>query len=97
MEATVGRNQLLADCLQELHAVLILFRQHGFAALRADWMALDAYADKAVVLKLPDTRGVQGVASGVDDTGALLLRDQHAVIHAYSGGEISLRLDRAVR
>jgi BirA family biotin operon repressor/biotin-[acetyl-CoA-carboxylase] ligase len=97
MEATVGRNQLLADCLQELHAVLILFRQHGFAALRSDWMALDAYADKAVVLQLPDTRGVQGVASGVDDTGALLLRDQHAVIHAYSGGEISLRLDRAVR
>jgi len=97
MGVTVGRNQLLADCLQELHVVLTFFRQHGFAALRADWMALDAYADKAVVLQLPDTHGVHGVAAGVDDTGALLLRDQHAVTSAYSGGEISLRLDRHAR
>ncbi|HEX7970776.1 MAG TPA: biotin--[acetyl-CoA-carboxylase] ligase [Thiobacillus sp.] len=94
MGVTVGRNQLLADCLRELHAVLGAFRQHGFAALRGDWMALDAYADKPVTLQLPDTRGMHGLAAGVDDSGALLLRDQHAVTHAYSGGEISLRLDR---
>jgi BirA family biotin operon repressor/biotin-[acetyl-CoA-carboxylase] ligase len=92
MGVMIGRNQLLADCLQELHAVMTTFRQHGFAALRAEWMALDAYAGKEVALLLPNTRGVQGVASGVDDTGAFLLRDQHAVLNAYNGGEISLRL-----
>lgn len=92
MGVTVGRNRLLADCLQELHAVLSVFRQHGFAALRADWMALDAYADKTVVLMLPDARSVHGVAAGVDETGAFLLRDQQASLNAYSGGEISLRL-----
>jgi BirA family biotin operon repressor/biotin-[acetyl-CoA-carboxylase] ligase len=92
MGVTVGRNRLLADCLQELHAVLSVFRQHGFAALRADWMALDAYADKTVALMLPDARSVHGMAAGVDETGAFLLRDQQASLHAYSGGEISLRL-----
>jgi BirA family biotin operon repressor/biotin-[acetyl-CoA-carboxylase] ligase len=32
------------------------------------------------------------VASGVDETGAFLLRDAHSTVAAYSGGEISLRL-----
>jgi BirA family biotin operon repressor/biotin-[acetyl-CoA-carboxylase] ligase len=93
MGVAAGRNQILADCLQELHGVLAVFRQHGFAALRGDWMALDAYADKAVTLKLPDARGVYGMAAGVDESGAFLLRSQHGATNAYSGGEISLRLD----
>lgn len=97
MGVTVGRNQLLADCLQELHSTLGLFRLHGFAALRADWMALDAYAGKAVALLLPDARGIHGVAAGVDETGAFLLRDQHDTLNTYSGGEISLRLDGRTR
>jgi BirA family biotin operon repressor/biotin-[acetyl-CoA-carboxylase] ligase len=97
MGVTVGRNQLLAECLQELHVMLTTFREQGFSALRADWMALDAYADRAVSLRLPDTKGVSGVAAGVDATGALLLRDPQCVIHAYSGGEISLRLDARAR
>jgi BirA family biotin operon repressor/biotin-[acetyl-CoA-carboxylase] ligase len=93
MGVTVGRNRLLADCLLELHAVLTQFRQHGFAALRADWLALDAYAGKPVALSLPDARKVHGVASGVDDTGAFLLRDAASSLIPYSGGEVSLRLD----
>lgn len=90
--AAVARNPLLADCLRELHAVLAVFRQHGFAALRADWMALDAYAGKAVSLQLPDALGVHGEAAGVDDSGALLLRARDGRMNAYCGGEISLRL-----
>ena len=93
MGVTVGRNQLLADCLRELHTVLALFRQHGFAALREDWLALDAYAGRAVALSLPDARRLQGVAAGIDETGAFLLRDAQSKVAAYSGGEISLRLD----
>ena len=92
MGVTIGRNQLLADCLQELHAALVVFREHGFSALRADWMALDAYGGKEVSLLLPNTQAVHGVAAGVDDTGAILLRDQNDTLTAYSGGEISLRL-----
>lgn len=93
MGVTVGRNQLLAECLRELHAVLTAFRQHGFAALRDEWLALDAFAGRAVTLNLPDARKVQGVAAGVDETGAFLLRDPQLALAAYSGGEISLRLE----
>ncbi len=95
MGVTVGRNQLLADCLLELHAVLSAFRQRGFAVLREDWQALDAYAGRAVALTLPDARSVHGVAAGVDETGAFLLRDAASGLNPYSGGEISLRLDAA--
>lgn len=95
MGVAVGRNRLLADCLLELHAVLTLFRQHGFASLREDWLKLDAYAGRAVALALPDARSVRGMASGVDETGAFLLRDAQATLRPYSGGEISLRLDAA--
>ncbi|MDZ7596455.1 MAG: biotin--[acetyl-CoA-carboxylase] ligase, partial [Thiobacillus sp.] len=95
MGVAVGRNRLLADCLLELHAVLSLFRQHGFASLREDWLMLDAYAGRAVALALPDARSVRGMASGVDETGAFLLRDAQATLRPYSGGEISLRLDAA--
>ena len=95
MGVAVGRNRLLADCLLELHAVLRLFRQHGFAPLREDWLKLDAYAGRAVALALPDARSVRGMASGVDETGAFLLRDAQATLRPYSGGEISLRLDAA--
>jgi BirA family biotin operon repressor/biotin-[acetyl-CoA-carboxylase] ligase len=97
MGVTVGRNQLLADCLLELHLMLKNFRRYGFSALRDDWMALDAYADKAVALLVPDARVVNGVAAGVDVTGAFLLRDHHGALNAFSGGEISLRLDRQAR
>lgn len=95
MGVAVGRNRLLADCLLELHAVLSLFRQHGFVSLREEWMMLDAYAGRAVALALPDARSVRGMASGVDETGAFLLRDAQATLRPYSGGEISLRLDAA--
>lgn len=93
MGVSVGRNQLMADCLQELDAALRVFRQHGFAALREAWGALDAYAGRAVALSLPDARSIKGIACGVDETGAFLLRDERSVVSAYSGGEISLRLE----
>lgn len=97
MGVTLARNQLLAACLRELHEVLKVFRERGFAALREDWMALDAYGGKAVSLKLPDRQDIEGVAAGVDASGAFLLRDARGDIHAYSGGEISLRLTRSTR
>jgi BirA family biotin operon repressor/biotin-[acetyl-CoA-carboxylase] ligase len=93
MGITVGRNQLLADCLLELNTALSVFRQHGFAGLRQEWLALDAYSGRAVTLALPDARSIHGVACGVDETGAFLLRDAQSVLSTYSGGEISLRLD----
>jgi len=92
---TVGRNRLLAECLAELHAVGEQFRAHGFAALREAWQALDVYAERPVVLRMPDGRTQRGVAAGVDDTGALRLRpEQGAEPVTLTGGEMSLRVER---
>lgn len=93
MGVQVGRNRLLADCLRELHRVAAPFRSQGFAALREDWQALDAYAGRPVNLHLPDKQKVHGIAAGVDATGAFLLRTADGAQHPYSGGEISLRLE----
>jgi BirA family biotin operon repressor/biotin-[acetyl-CoA-carboxylase] ligase len=92
MGVTAGRNQLLADCLAELHVVSQQFRDRGFAALREDWSALDAFAGRGVWLNLPDGRKIEGLAAGVDANGAFLLRAPCSTLTAYSGGEISLRL-----
>lgn len=93
MGVLVGRNQLLADCLRELHEVMTTFRQFGFAALRSEWQTLDAYADRAVTLALTENHSVSGVAAGIDESGAFLLRDPQAGVRAYNGGDVSLRLD----
>lgn len=95
MGISAGRNRLLADCLLELHEVSRVFRERGFAALHDSWEALDAYAGRAITLTLPDARSVQGIAVGVDATGAFQLRDANMALHSFSGGEISLHLDGA--
>ena len=46
-------------------------------------------------MDVPDARKVQGLAAGVDESGALLLRDAQSSVETYSGGEVSLRLDAA--
>lgn len=91
MGVMIGRNQLLGDCLLELHMLLQIFRDKGFGALRSDWMERDAYAGRNVTLHFPASAPVHGVACGVDDTGAFLLNDKQGT-QAFSGGEISLRL-----
>lgn len=88
-----GRNQILADCLRELYVVTQTFRSRGFAALREEWQARDAYAGRPVILTLTESHTLTGVAAGVDDSGALLLSDGVSLPRAYSGGELSLRLD----
>jgi BirA family biotin operon repressor/biotin-[acetyl-CoA-carboxylase] ligase len=95
MGATIGRNELLADCLRELHAVMGTFRRQGFGALRDAWQELDAYAGRRVYLGAAGSHRAAGVAAGVDETGALLLRDPQAGIRAYTACEVSLRLDGA--
>ncbi len=92
MGVTIDRNRLLADCLRELHEVVGLFRQAGFAALQEDWRRHDAYTGKPVSLHLPDNQKVYGVAAGVDAAGAFVLNAQDGTQHTFSGGEISLRL-----
>lgn len=91
MGVKTGRNQLLAACLEELDQVVGVLREQGFAALREDWMRLDAYANRRVRLSMPDGQSLTGHAQGIDETGGFVLRDEHGNRRVYSGGEIRLR------
>jgi len=81
---------LLAELASGLAAALTQFEQDGFAAFRARWNALHAYAGQPVVLLDHGRVLQQGVAEGVDDSGCLLLRSA-AGLQPVMAGDVSLR------
>ncbi len=85
----LSRNHLVGLLLDELIPMLNGFQYGGFAALRADWEALDAYKDQKVELRM-GANSASGVAKGVSDTGALRVQTEGGET-LYNGGEISLR------
>lgn len=85
----VARNFLAAALIDELLPLLQSFQRDGFQAYRADWMALDAFANCPVELRSGD-KAIYGVARGVSETGALCLEIEGQLQYFY-GGEVSLR------
>jgi len=83
------RNRLLAALLDELLPMLAQYESAGFAAWREEWLALDAYAGQPVMLISGDQRQ-EGVAHGVDETGALRLKTSSG-FELFYGGEVSMR------
>lgn len=84
------RNQLAAALIAELSTALDEFAERGFAAFTADWQALDLVAGRAVALHSHD-QTVTGIAAGVDEQGALLLRTPQGV-KRFVSGDVSLRV-----
>lgn len=85
----VDRNALAGCVLNELLLLLGDYHKNGFESYRDEWMQADAYANQRVTLLLMNNR-VEGIARGVDDTGALML-DLEGRTESFSGGEISVR------
>lgn len=86
----VDRTLLLARLLRELVAVLERFAEHGFGAVHAEWDAIHAYRDRAVVLRHANGGVTEGTVVGVDDDGALLLA-RPAGTERFLAGDVSLR------
>jgi BirA family biotin operon repressor/biotin-[acetyl-CoA-carboxylase] ligase len=86
----VDRNDLAAELLLQLRDCLSVHWQHGFAGLREEWEALHAWRGRSVALTA-GSNAIQGVVLGVDERGAIRL-SVDGVERAYSGGELSLRL-----
>ncbi len=85
-----SRNQLLAMLLQELVAVLRQFSENGFGALRDEWERCHVHQDKKVSLRLADGREVDGIARGVDESGALCLENALG-LRRFNSGEVGVR------
>lgn len=88
--SAVDRSMLFAGLLRELNAVIAVFADRGFAALRGEWQNLHAHQDRPVQLLLPDGRIEAGIARGVAEDGALLLETAAGITRHHSG-EVSLR------
>ena len=85
-----SRNHLAAALIESLMAALDEFSVAGFAAFSADWQALDLVAGRAVALHSHE-QTITGVAAGVDEQGALLLRTAQGV-KRFVSGDVSLRV-----
>ncbi|WP_043114442.1 bifunctional biotin--[acetyl-CoA-carboxylase] ligase/biotin operon repressor BirA [Solimonas soli] len=88
--AAPGRNALAAALLRRLHARLSAYEATGFAAVAEDWTRFDATRDAAVRIQ-GGTEITDGIARGVDASGALLIETARGM-QAIHAGEVSLRL-----
>lgn len=88
--AEIDSTALFASILNELARALDAFARDGMPAHRAAWEALDAYRGRAVRLLRDDVVVLEGIASGIDDSGQLLVNTADG-IQAVMSGEISLR------
>lgn len=80
---------LLAAVLTELHLLFDTYAAAGFTALRGAWQQRNAFADLPVRIS-GEGVDVVGVCIGVDEDGALLVRNEKGVERILSG-EVSLR------
>ena len=88
--AATDENALYAILLGELLAVLETFAASGFAPMRDEWMARNAYADASVTLLSDFGAPRAGICRGVDTDGALLF-DVDGRVERILSGEVSLR------
>jgi BirA family biotin operon repressor/biotin-[acetyl-CoA-carboxylase] ligase len=84
------RNRLAALVLGELDAMFAAFAASGLAAFRRDWERHHYYTGRRVRL-LAGESVVEGTVTGIDDAGALRVRDARGRERVFHSGEISLR------
>lgn len=81
-----SRNQFVADLVSQMVTTCQCFAEQGFAPFRSAWLQRDQSLDKQVRIRMGDQLH-QGLGQGVDDNGALLLR-QGQIVRAFHSGEI---------
>ena len=86
---SVSKNELASRLISTLVDMLGTFKNYGFVPFKERWLAHDAYSGQKVVLNVGANK-VTGIAAGVGDNGALLLKTEEG-IQSFSGGEISVR------
>lgn len=86
-----SRNTLLAYILNALDAVLTILATQGFSCLQQEWEAACMHLHLPVRLCTPNGHIMQGIAQGVNEQGALLLKTDQGV-HPYHVGDLSLTM-----
>ena len=84
-----SRNSLAILLLEELVTGLDLFAAKGFAPFKDAWKQLDGLQGQTITVDA-GKNVVQGIAAGINESGALLLDTGNETLTLYSG-EVSLR------
>lgn len=87
----IDRNELIGLVVHGLSRMFADFASSGFAPMVDDWNSLSSYRDKLVRVGSPD-EFVEGIMVGVDDVGALLVRDHGDRLHRFVDSNVSVRL-----
>ncbi len=85
----MDRNQLTAMIINTLFDCCRIYQRNGFARFHQQWDQWDMVRGQAVILHM-ENKSIEGVACGVDETGALLLATGSKV-SSYASGEVSLK------
>lgn len=87
----VDRQQITVALISYIVSLLADYAQQGFGAWRSKWQAYDAlYGQNVHILGFAEP--MEGVAQGIDATGAFLIQTATG-LQAISGGEVSVRKD----
>ncbi len=84
----IERDQLVVELVKNHDRVLTGFAEGGFASFAEQWNLADAWHSQPVQV-VSGTRVISGIASGVDETGALRIAGD-GVVHTIISGEVSL-------
>lgn len=91
--ALPSRNQLATQLIARLHQCLEQFAHSGFDSFHPRWEALDVSRNQVVRIQ-QEKETIEGVAQGVDRSGALLVQVRGERCRFFSG-EISLRVKQS--
>lgn len=91
MGVQMSRAELLHAILAELALVMDVFERDGIKPILAQWPVWHAHEGRAVSLRTPDGGHHTGTASGLDESGNLVLTLTSGEMRKFSAGEVSLR------
>ncbi|GAB2692134.1 biotin--[acetyl-CoA-carboxylase] ligase [Paenibacillus thermoaerophilus] len=86
---TVDRAEFLAAFLNEFETLYDAYHRDGFGPIRSLWEALSVTLNRPVAVNGPQGT-IEGVAEGLDDLGALLVRKPDGTLERVMSGEIPI-------
>ena len=88
-ERTVSRNHLLIALYEEMEGAYRRFLRHGPAIIVEQWEDAAKIRGRKVSATTAAGKKMAGIAMGIDDDGALLLRTKGGLTHRITAGDVT--------
>lgn len=86
----ISRNVVAASLIRQVLKVLTDFEKYGLSPFLDEWRKYDIVTGRKVTVQLPDSE-LSGIGQGIDDNGALIIRDKDHM-HRFFSGEVRLQV-----